>query len=460
MDSNRGPLSRRDLLAAGALGAAASALGARGFAQTPDPSDDTAPAGSREKRPNMAAEAGASAAPLGWRSVRDFGAQGDGQADETAAFQRALDDVGSKGGGVVYAPPARYLFKGSLKVPMATALVGSFQSVPAHNGIRDANLPKPGDDGTTFLVTGGAGSEEGSPFISLDTDSVLRGVVVYYPDQDPKARPKPYPWTVALRGKNPALLDTELLNPYNAVDATANERHLIRGVHGQPLRRGILVDAIYDIGRIENVHWNPWWSMSDPVMKLMREEGEGFILGKTDWEYMLNCFCIMYKVGFRFTKLQNGPGNVVLTQCGADVGPLAVLVEDCQPHAGIAFVNGQFMAGIQVAESNSGPVKFSNCGFWPIETTDWHADLAGAGNVTFDGCHFSDWAMKTADTPCIRARCSGLTVMACDFMAAGKQQIEVGAEVKSAIVVGNRLRGGQKVANRSEGAQIGLNTTA
>ena len=26
------------------------------------------------------------------------------------------------------------------------------------------------------------------------------------------------------------------------------------------LRRGILVDAIYDIGRIENVHFNPWWS--------------------------------------------------------------------------------------------------------------------------------------------------------------------------------------------------------
>jgi hypothetical protein len=86
--------------------------------------------------------------------------------------------------------------------------------------------------------------------------------------------------------------------------------------------------------------------MSDPIMKFMREEGEGFILGKTDWEYMVNCFCIMYKVGFRFTQFKHGPGNVDLTQCGADVGPLAVLVEDCQPHAGIFFNNSQFMAGI------------------------------------------------------------------------------------------------------------------
>jgi hypothetical protein len=113
-----------------------------------------------------------------------------------------------------------------------------------------------------------------------------------------------------------------------------------------------------------------------------------------------------------------------------------------------------------VAESNTGPVKFGNCGFWPIETTDWHADLEGSGQVTFNGCHFSDWAMKTPGTPCIRAKSGGLTVMASDFMAAGKNQIEIDAAVKSAIVVGNRLRGGAKIANKSEGAQIGFNTSA
>ncbi|MCC6730643.1 MAG: hypothetical protein IT208_15020 [Chthonomonadales bacterium] len=443
-------LSRRRLLGTGVLGMAASLGGARRAG---------AESAAGEGGSAMGIQAAARGA-AGWRDVTDFGAKGDGQADETAAFQRALDDLGKSGGGEVYAPPGRYLFRGSLNVPVATSLVGSFQAVPAHNGIRDANTPKPGDDGTTLFVTGGAGSEDGPPFITLNTDATLKGVVVYYPDQDPKARPKPYPWTVAMRGKNPAVLDTELLNPYNGIDTSTSERHLIRCVHGQPLRRGILVDQIYDIGRIEDVHWNPWWSMSDPVMKLMREEGEGFILAKTDWEYMVNCFCIMYSVGFRFTKLAHGPGNTVLTQCGSDVGPLAVLVEDCQAHAGIAFTNGQFMAGVRVAESNSGPVKFSNCGFWPIETTDWHADLAGAGNVSFNGCHFSDWAIATAGTPCIRARCSGVTVMGCDFMAPGKPQIEIDAAVKSAVVVGNRLRGGERITNRAEGAQIGLNTTA
>lgn len=445
-------MTRRRILGVGAMGAAAASvkLAERAMAGPIVGEEVISSMGNdQEARARLGA---------GRWDVSDFGARGDGSADNTRPFQKALDAAGRTGGGEVYAPPGQYVFRGSLNVPPATSLVGSFLTVPAHNGIRDAGLPKPGDDGTTLMPRGGADTEDGPPFITLNTNSVLRGVTVWYPDQDPKARPRPYPWTVAMKGKNPAVLDTELLNPFNAIDTTTTERHLIRCVHGQPLRRGIKVDQIYDIGRIENVHWNPWWSMAPPVMKFMEEEGEAFILAKTDWEYMVNCFCIMYAVGFRFTKFEHGPGNVVLTQCGSDVGPVAALIEDCQAHAGIAFTNGQFMAGIKVTASNTGPVKFHNCGFWPIPTTDWHARLEGSGHVTFNGCHFSDWAAKTPHTPAIIAHNSGLTVMGCDFMAAGKAQMEIGAEVKSAIVLGNRLRGGEKIVNRSEGAQIGFNT--
>ncbi len=182
--------------------------------------------------------------------VRRYGAKGDGRTDDTFAFQRALDAAAEAGGGVVHAPRGNYRFAGHLTVPPAVTLRGIWESVPAHNGIRDRGLPKPTDDGTTFLITEGAGSETGPPFITLNTNSTLRGVVLYYPHQNVDDVPKPYPWAVAMRGKNPALLDVEMLNPFNGVDATQNERHLIRNVHGQPLRRGILVDAIYDIGRI------------------------------------------------------------------------------------------------------------------------------------------------------------------------------------------------------------------
>lgn len=41
-------------------------------------------------------------------NVKDFGAVGDGLADNTAAFQAAFDYVNTLGGGVVYIPPGRY----------------------------------------------------------------------------------------------------------------------------------------------------------------------------------------------------------------------------------------------------------------------------------------------------------------------------------------------------------------
>ncbi|MER3472678.1 MAG: hypothetical protein C4335_01300 [Armatimonadota bacterium] len=120
-------------------------------------------------------------------NVRDFGAKGDGKTDDTAAFQRALDEAGKAGGGVVYAPRGNYLFRGHLIVPNGVTLKGVWESVPAHNGIRDAGLPKPTDDGTTFLVTEGAGSEEGPAFITLNTNSTLSRTIAVLSGKPPFA---------------------------------------------------------------------------------------------------------------------------------------------------------------------------------------------------------------------------------------------------------------------------------
>src|SRR5271157_364602 len=136
-------------------------------------------------------------------NVRDFGAKGDGQSDDTAAFQKAMAASAEAGGGKVVAPRGAYYFAGHLNVPAAVTLAGIWESVPAHNGLRDRGFPKPTDDGTTFLVTEGAGSETGPAFITLNTNSTLKGVVLYYPKQKPDEAPSPYPYAIAMRGKNP-----------------------------------------------------------------------------------------------------------------------------------------------------------------------------------------------------------------------------------------------------------------
>lgn len=57
-------------------------------------------------------------------NVRDFGARGDGEADDTAAFQAALAKAGAEGGGVVFAPRGHYKITAKLVIPAKTLLRG------------------------------------------------------------------------------------------------------------------------------------------------------------------------------------------------------------------------------------------------------------------------------------------------------------------------------------------------
>ena len=395
--------------------------------------------------------------------VRGHGAVGDGKTDDTGAFQKALDAAAQAGGGTVYAPRGNYVFAGCLNVPNGVTLAGMWQSVPAHNGLRDRGLPKPTDDGTTFLVTGGAGAEEGPAFITLNTNSTLRGVVIYYPEQHADAAPKPYPYAIAMRGKNPAVLAVELLNPYNGIDATRNERHLIRDVHGQPIRRGVLVDAIYDIGRIENVHFNPWWSMKPGLFQWQMQNGEAFIFGRSDWQYVFNTFCFGYKVGYKFIASGTGVCNGNFLGIGADDCHTALVVEQSAPY-GLLITNGEFVSFhgpdptmIEVGEKNAGSVRFVNCAFWgPCNQI---ARIAGTGTVGFSDCTFTQWGGKEGNRPAIQARGGTVLVRGCEFRQ-DRPQIELGPDVRRAVIAENIFTGAERIANKSTGnVQIGLNAS-
>jgi hypothetical protein len=386
-------------------------------------------------------------------SVLDFGAKADGKTDDTAAFQKALDTATQAGGGVVDAPRGNYFFAGHLTIPKAVTLKGVWESVPAHNGIRDAGLPKPTDDGTTFLVTENRGKEDGAPFLTLNHNCTLKGVVIYYPDQDPAEEPQPYPWAIALRGKNPAVLAVELLNPYNGIDAMHNERHLIRDVQGQPLRRGILVDDIYDIGRIENVHFNPWWSVKPRLLQWQQEHGEAFIFGRSDWQYVFNTFCFGYNIGYKFIQTKAGVCNGNFLGIGADDAYTAVVVENSAPF-GLLISNGEFVSFhgpdptmVRVEPTHSGSVRFVNCAYWgPCNQI---AKIAGKGTVGFSDCTFVQWDRKKEGRHALQVTGGTMLVRGCEFRE-NKPQIELGEDVGRAVISDNLFNGPPQIANHSK----------
>ncbi|WP_151480617.1 right-handed parallel beta-helix repeat-containing protein [Streptomyces albicerus] len=70
-----------------------------------------------------------------WLNVKDFGAQGDGAADDTAAIQAAL--AACPMGGIVYLPAGAYRTSAPLTIPPAVTLMGTHTNLMTVVGLVD-----------------------------------------------------------------------------------------------------------------------------------------------------------------------------------------------------------------------------------------------------------------------------------------------------------------------------------
>jgi hypothetical protein len=385
---------------------------------------------------------------------RLYGAKGDGEHDDTAALQAALEDARTKG-PICLLSPGQYRLNGSLVIPAGVTLSGASGGVPHSEQTNN----------TVLLAYGGQGQADGEPLLTLKPNAVVRNLVIHYPKQTlPEV--VPYPWSIRIDGELCQIVDLTLTNPYQAIDAGSkwNELHLIRNVFACPLKVGVYIDQCTDIGRVENVHFNPnfWTRMAlEPRYPFLEKNLVGFKIGKTDWEFISNSFVIFPRIGFHFDDFGHGPGNAVITQSGSDICPVAVRVERSQGHAGVQFVNGQFMATLEVGPHNRGPVKLANCGFWGIPGTEEQVRKEGPSTLTLTGCHFTGWDHGNNGKPCVRASGGRLIVNGCEFMDVNKQAIFLDKGLQAATVFGCLLRGPDGIQDQSGAAvQAGLNTPA
>ena len=281
---------------------------------------------------------------LGYINVRSppYNATGDGMTDDTNAFQRALEDVGNQGGGIVFAPEGNYLIASQLTIPAATVLKG----VASHVQRRWGNVTAQTIVGTTLFAIADAGNETGLPFISLVGDgSGIDGLQIFYPNQVVQAPPIPYPWTIQCGGKgksseNVYVKNVLLVNPWKGIDAATygSPRHWFENVYGQPLSIGIAVDQCYDIGRINHIHFWPFWS-NDPIIRIWVEHnGISFLFQRTDWEVVEDIFSIGYHIGMAFHSSEHGSCNGQFTDINFDNVDIGIEVLHTQL-AGILFSN-------------------------------------------------------------------------------------------------------------------------
>jgi len=403
----------------------------------------------------MAPVAGETNARPSALSVAAFGAAGDGRSDATPAFAAALKAALEQGVPVVEAPVGTYRLEGRLEIPRGVALAGSWQT-PHHGATEGVS------SGTVLLATGGRGLEEGPPLFLLNENASLRGVTIAYPEQDAR-NIVPYPWTIRGRDMHCTVENVTLVNAYQAIDfgTHANELHVVRNVYGLALRRGVWVDNCTDIGRIENVHFNPhYWARSpwggrgfpwNDLMQYLVANGEAFIFGRSDWEYVFNTFCYGYRVGYRFVPGRSRIGtNGNFLGIGADGGNIGLLAEAANPY-GLLVTNGEFVAmrgpeptEIVTGKEFRGVLQLNNCAFWgPAFRV---ALLQGPGTVSFNQCNFVQW---DKEQPAIRAEAGAVTLLGCRFQRE-HPHVYLGPAVRGAVLTGNMIRGPFRVERRTE----------
>ena len=310
---------------------------------------------------------------LGYFDSALFGVIPSAQEDQTANLQLALDAAGVAG-GVVELGAGEYLVAGSLRIPPGVCLRGVNQAPQYFNMLK----------GTVILATGGRDNESGPALIEMGESSAAKGFTVFYPEQSIDDV-HPYAWTFHLFSFDQTVENITLVNSYNAIQCgpASNGRHILRNVYGTALRRGLLVDCCWDIGRVENVHWHcHWWashlklSGEDRVFAYMSKNCEAFIFAKADWESVINTFVFPCNIGYHFIKTPI-PGfagqdstNGSFLGIGADLAQVAVQV-DCIQFNGISITNGEFVSnhgdhptGVLIGPDCIGTVRLENCSFW------------------------------------------------------------------------------------------------
>jgi hypothetical protein len=327
---------------------------------------------------------------------QDYGAKGDGVTDDTAAFQDAANAVSALDGGAIYIPPATYAFYTNLSIPTGVTLHGDWQ---------DWTTNSTGAVGTIFKVYYGAGQTNAAPFIFLNGSTALKGVSIWYPNQNP-ASITGYPFTIVLYG-DCVVQNVVLVNSYQGIQvtaATSGAKHILSTVIGSPLYKGIDLDMIADISHCEDIRFSPdVWPASklpgapapgDPYAAWMRANGTAMRILRVDGEVCMNLYFSGYHVGIEANSSTNGVPGATFYNGSVSNCATALLAQDMSGQSGLQFTSFTLDGDTAVnrtTNSDDATVGFDNCqitgrsGLAVYSTgSDWHSWMAFQ-NCTING---------------------------------------------------------------------------
>jgi len=321
--------------------------------------------------------------PVVGYSVKEFGAKGDGETDDTHAFHEALNRMAAAGGGTVWVPAGEYVIRGTLDIPINVELRGEWR--PPKDG-RPAG-------GTILMAYAGRGDPDGEPFIETHSNSAVTHLSIWYPEQS-ASDPEPYPWTIYERPTNlfkpfSVVQNVTLYNSWKGIYFGASRKgHVnwyVRRVYGTPLKQGVDLDMNNDTGRIYDVSFAPrYWRESglpgapeagDGFADWLRSNGTAFTLRRQDFAHWGPFSARGYHIGVHgtFSLLDQEVERMATYGRSHFQGHLyGVRATDCEiaakleglHEAGVAFTDCTLEgreAAVVIPETEQYPIQFNGC---------------------------------------------------------------------------------------------------
>ena len=374
-----------------------------------------------------------------------------GTKDMTTLIQTLLDRLGTRvssdggvnNGGVLFLPEGQYRVTGQIVIPKGVTIRGEWKKpVKGQPIVGTVIAARPNTKNS---------EDEASSLFIMQPSAGIKDMAFWYPEQgSSSAAIVAYPPTIMFGQRNffgneyCVAQNITLVNSYHGLVLSAGGGGApnMFGIYGTPLKTGIEIDYIAEVGRIEGVDFSPeYWTGSglpNSPMKngsyktWIKENGTAILMCRNDWTLASNVNVEGYNIGFHAQTSKhpdsrpNGQNyKMTFTDCNT-----AIYASDPQ-YCGIMFhqVNAvNCERGLFVPQGAGGVVQLTDCSLQATEYTV-EAEAGSTTRILMDQC--------TIVSGKIDVQGSVLDITDSDINN-DAPQITIGPESR-AIVVGNRF---------------------
>ena len=391
-------------------------------------------------------------------NIMDFqGANNTGLTDMAPLIQKLLkkmegspaDKGGVGNGGVLFLPEGKYLLRSNIIVPKGVTIRGEWKKPERGKPIA----------GTIIVSDFGRGEEtpEKSLFI-LEPAAAVKDLAFWYPRQNAE-NIVPYPPAIGYGA--PRYFGNEYCVAKNVTFVNAYSGAVLLygggapnmfGLYGTPLKRGIEIDYIAEVGRVEGADFSPeYWIGSglpgsprntDTFKNWLKDNGIAIVMRRNDWSYVSDLTADGYCIGFYLAKskkeqsMPNGQNYLLrFTDCRVAVYAEAVASVGAMFHD-VKISNCDY--GLFVPNRGTGVVQASH---WEIAAAKYALaiDKNAATCVLMNQSKIVSGKIEVL---------GGVVAVLDSDIDTEKPQVQIGSESR-AVLAGNRFAKGVDIENRS-----------